>query len=488
MDATYNHTKYMNALVPTYADINPTEFTGEFDDFEAFRFFLTEEELAQPFSGGLTSLLKKPYSGYSGDLSDNKEKANYLYQQMQALPSDVTKATVKSWVEGKHTPSVTPTNRQRMYEICFALHLPFEEVVWFFHHVFLDRSFNCHTIKEAVYYYCFQHQLPYSTAQELIQKVEDAPEPDTPAENIRNYTTFVKEQLSSFQTEEELLNYLISNKHCFRTWNQTALSYIQEYMAEIKGSVNTKDSLDRLKRSLLYHSEKRRTARDDSDTLHTVPHDLKNYGLLLQEIYTDPYSLTSNAETIGDAVLETLKSKDVFSNDFMLDIILGTLRNKIIEDAVEQQPEGSNPDGPKKEIKKEKRIQMVKQLPESIRRNFPSKMTISTVLDPKKNQVSEGYDAIRKVLILLKFYTFWCKIKLKDPNYAEYSRDELTGIYLDETNSLLADCGYEPLYAGNPYDILFLIAAHNKVSPLAFFRRTIETLLNLIDEEEEEDV
>lgn len=475
MDVTYNHTKYMEGLVPQYSDIDPTSLADDFNDFEDFSLFLTEEELARPFCEGLTMLLEKPCSGYSGDLTNSKEKADYLYKQMRMLPSDVTKTTVKSWIEGKHAPSITPTTRQRMYEICFALHLSFEDVTWFFHHVYLDRSFNCHTIKEAVYCYCFQHQLPYSTALTLIQKVQNAPEPNTPAETIQNYTRFIREQLSSFQSEGELLHYLIANKHCFRIWNQTALSYIQTFLTEIKGPMEDKDSLDRLKKSLFHHRhqvqlcdrEKKQRKEDEEQlknsdneinylALCDKPKELQSYGLLLQELYVD--SLTSSFDTVGEAVLDNLKQKQAFSNDFLLERLLGTK------------------DG----------VQKNKQLPESIKRNFPSKMTMSAVLNMEKAQISESYDAIRKVLILLKFYIFWCKVNLTPQDYAEFSPEELTSIYLEETAALLSDCGYENLYAGNPYDFLFLAAAHNKISPLGFLRETVETLLNSMDEEENE--
>ena len=52
--------------------------------------------------------------------------------------------------------------------IAFALGLTVEETDESFRKVLLDRSFDCHTIVEAIYYYCIYHGKLYPDAEKLI--------------------------------------------------------------------------------------------------------------------------------------------------------------------------------------------------------------------------------------------------------------------------------------------------------------------------------
>ena len=58
--------------------------------------------------------------------------------------------------------------------------------------------------------------------------------------------------------------------------------------------------------------------------------------------------------------------------------------------------------------------------------------------------------ALRKDVILLYFYDYWVSDFLDGRNAGDYD-GFTTGI-----NDVLFDCGFSPLYVGNPYDWLFL--------------------------------
>ena len=126
---------------------------------------------------------------------------------------------------GKHYPKIQSDSRKRMYELCFALNLSVEQTTWFFEHVYYDRCFNCHTITEAVYYYCFSHQLTYDTAKQLIEKVNAAPE-IAQTDDFALHTRFIRNQIDDFQSPDELTSYLINNRESFRHWNVSALEQI----------------------------------------------------------------------------------------------------------------------------------------------------------------------------------------------------------------------------------------------------------------------
>lgn len=112
-------------------------------------------------------------------------------------------------------------------------------------------------------------------------------------------------------------------------------------------------------------------------------------------------------------------------------------------------------------------------LPTLMKINFPSKITFSNILN--NANTSTPYDSIRKCLVLLKFYEFWCKVKLKIINQSEYN---MYYLFRDETNLLLVSCGYGELFSANPYDRLFLYAAR-QVYPLDCLRGIIDNIQNL---------
>ena len=101
---------------------------------------------------------------------------------------------------------------------------------------------------------------------------------------------------------------------------------------------------------------------------------------------------------------------------------------------------------------------------------------MSDVLSDEKISVSKSYDSIRKMIILLDFYCFWVDIKLNPDEYSELSSKERQKIYVEEINSSLYECGYEELYAGNPYDWIFLCSAISE-KPLEFFRSYMSELI-----------
>jgi len=97
-----------------------------------------------------------------------------------------------------------------------------------------------------------------------------------------------------------------------------------------------------------------------------------------------------------------------------------------------------------------------------ISNQFPDKQTLS-----EKNQSSY---ILRKDIILLYFYKYWVTAFLTDSDECCYQSFE------DELNDILYDCGFSPLYAGNPYDWFFLFCsanAENDISPLDMFREII---------------
>lgn len=423
------------------------------DDIEDATKYLTDPSSFRSFNEGLTELLIK--KGYSGDTSNIKELSEYLISKLRKINSTIRDETVISWFSGIHSPKVEAGSRTKIYQICFALELTFDETLWFFHHVYYDRAFNCHMIQEAVYYYSFLNGLSYQEAQKVIQEVEEveqAPTITANADKSTNYTQFVKNRILDFNSVVELKKFLIQNKDNFNAWNQSALKTLNQLVLELIGPPENKAAIDNLKQNV--NDKRNKNAK-------TLTFDLSKYencGLLIRELLFDSQDRLENpTQSPAAYVSQAIEGRNTRKNTFILERILGT--DKICRD--------------------NKKI----QIPYIIRNNFPSKKTMSDVLSKDKISVSKSYDSIRKMIILLDFYRFWANEKLKK-GYTNFSMDMLSDLsetYIEEANTCLYQCGYEELYAGNPYDWIFLSSARSE-DPLKYFRQLIEELCDDIDD------
>lgn len=103
---------------------------------------------------------------------------------------------------------------------------------------------------------------------------------------------------------------------------------------------------------------------------------------------------------------------------------------------------------------------------------FPTDVDISSILSPSKSVSSE---TLRKALILMKFYNYF-RLKQMSPNYSSEDIDDIRACYddfLEETNYMLAKCGFVQMYLRNPYDWIILFCAYSQ-DPLFYLVNFIE--------------
>lgn len=387
--------------------------------------FLRDKKNFRPFDEGLTEILQKV--NFRGDLSNAYEKTAFLMEKLSAINSKITRKTVLSWFNGERRPKIEPSSRPKMYEICFALNLNLEQVQWFFHHVYYDRMFNYHVISEVVYYYAFMKNVSQDAANKIIAEIEAAPTKKI-VEGEVVYTQLIKNRVTTFETVDELKEFLIQNKNSFATWNKSALYKIQMLFTEIVGDEKIcKDIVQQLKRTV---------AKNRNSNIFFSEDKINKCGLLLRYIcQRAQVDKNSGGKYVANEIDDAISGKNLFSHTFVLDNFLGMLSG--IEKAVD--------------------------VPYILKNNFPAKKILSDVLDENKISVSKSYDAIRKTLILFHFYDFWYKINLGEAKNLEPEEIEnLPEIYREEIDATLVQCGYDRLFAGNPYDWLFLCSANSK--------------------------
>ena len=151
------------------------------------------------FAEGLTVLITK--YGYDGQIEDTVSKTNFIISKLQSVDVSITKSTIKDWFDNKRRP--LSGSRNVIFQICFALSVSFEDIKDFFRRVYFERSFNCHTTEEAVYYYCFKRKLTYNHAKQLVNTINTFPVYKNKPSNV-----FTKEIINSIDhcsSDDELL-------------------------------------------------------------------------------------------------------------------------------------------------------------------------------------------------------------------------------------------------------------------------------------------
>ena len=290
--------------------------------------------------------------------------------------------------------------RETGFRIAFALNLSVEETNEFFRTVMLDRSFDCHTIREAVYFYCIFHGKGYQTAERLISAVPQPKKGAVPDAADVLYTKNIIVFLQSCNDDELLLKYFIGNLAQFG-YNQVR---VKEYIRDLWNRISAADGSAAQERKYFFDNNKMKN-QDTADS---------TWNIYLQILGLDPDD-TRYIET--DRTIKPILNNKSFMHQFASD-------------------------------------------------NFPNRQSIEKILRGESTQ----NDLIRKTLILLVFYQFWMNRALSQkgrPSYEAGPNDRercLTGL-----DQYLLDAGFPEMYAGNPFDWIFIWAA-GRESPMQAFR------------------
>ncbi|MCD8049371.1 MAG: hypothetical protein LUG52_07200 [Clostridia bacterium] len=372
------------------------------DDYEEN--LLKISAMFRGFDQALTVFLGE--HGYSGDLNDVPAKVQFLREKFKAAnvkqPRDF-----KEWFIPKKQFS-----RDTAFSICFAFGLNIDGTKDFFLRVQFERAFNCHTVKESVYYFCLKNALSYSEAQEIIAQFPAQKRAKKIPGRDALYTKTIIEYIDSIDDKEKLICYIKDNIEDFQYNNVTAGEYIRELWEDIskKGGLAEKEGtiLDR-------------THNQDQEQ------DQENYVIAGANAST----WRIFAQILG--MTNYMEKEYAAKYDRSLTTVLSD--NKL--------------------------------LPLKAAYCFPSRQSIDKIL---RGETVGDNEIIRKMLIFLTFYKYWAKI-ITDKNDAFYEARKSDSVRcLDTINNRLLDAGYPELYAGNAYDWIFMWSL-NDDQPLAAFRR-----------------
>lgn len=381
--------RYTELCEDLLANLYPDE-----DDYEEK--LLEAAKRFRHFDAALDVFLSK--YGYDGEPTDNAQKISFIRAAFENA-SMIPPREIREWYENHQ-----PISRKTAFQICFAFHLDIKRTNDFFRRVYArERSFDCHSVNEAVYYFCIRNGLPYSEALEIIDRVPQAQPGRIQKNSEILYTGSIIKALDQISNKDDLIRYLTENNSQFCYNNVTAYEYISKLWKEITGADGF---LDQEQRNLFQRESKKKEKSGQG---------FKTWDAVLSIFDLDKKSVS---ELPGDRSLKPIL-------------------------------ESLSPD---------------------IRDAFPDRQGIDMILRGEHVH----YERVRKWLILLAFYRFWIRRALETGNYdARYQEEDQC---LDELNRFLLDAGYMELYPGNPYDWLFLFAAHDS-APLITFRGIWQTLL-----------
>ncbi|MDO4650664.1 MAG: hypothetical protein Q4B26_18670 [Eubacteriales bacterium] len=385
----------------------------------------------RPFDASLDAFLLE--RGYAGDITDIEDKADFIEAKFKdaGIPKP---RNVRDWYRRHTRPD--GTRRVLQIQLCFAFDLSLEEAKDFFRRVCLERDFDCHDLNELVYYFALKNGIGYPEARGIIARLPKA-------ENIRIndvedviYTQRIRDEVESFTTEKELLDYIKDHIFQFGYNNASGTIRIQELWDELSGE----DGLCKQERELLYR-------RDDYLSEDEIKEIARSSGQGKKERRVDATS------TFG-ILLQILGLSDTYTSRWGKDRSLKPFLTG--NDAIHP-------------------------IAESV---FPDRDGIEKVLHGEH----VSYERIRKILILLLFYKFWIEIALENAEDGEEFPYEDIGDneqrFAAYINDELSDVGLQVLYEGNPYDWIFLFASSAKVdedilSPLDNFRGYMKQLISI---------
>ncbi len=214
--------------MPTYTTLLQSPFdqiSPEDDNF--IEELLAVAQLFRPFSEGLDEFIVS--HGYQGDLTDINGKTTFIREAFASHGMKPPRELEKWYTENQ------TVRRDTVFQLCFALGLDGSDTDEFFRRVYTrERSFDCHRVQEAVYYFCLNHGLSFADAQNICHQLPQPPKQAQPGQTAI-YTSTIIAELNHMDTREELIQYLTENIAQFSQHNVTAYATIERLWREIAG-------------------------------------------------------------------------------------------------------------------------------------------------------------------------------------------------------------------------------------------------------------
>lgn len=156
-----------------------------------------------------------------------KQLTEGMYLLNTAAQPDSIRRKVRNWMNGKNLP----TEREDVYQICFALSLNQEQADRMLE-LLTDQGIHYRDPRELVYAYCLRYQLGYDYACQLAQQFADRKKQDSHREPA---TQLLRQSFRAVKAEEDLFSFLIRHHGIMGSNNNTAYSYFCKMLTLLTG-------------------------------------------------------------------------------------------------------------------------------------------------------------------------------------------------------------------------------------------------------------
>jgi len=214
--------------MPAYTTLlqKPLE-TISWEDDNFIEELLQVVQLFRPFSDAITEFISE--RGFDGDFTDVDAKVKYIKTAFEKANMTPPRELREWFTAGQ------PIKRDTAFLICFAFGLDGGETDEFFRRYYAkERSFNCHQVQEAVYYFCLNNGLSYAEALDIQTRVPLSKRRQKSGDVV--YTGSIIAELNDLETKEELVTYLTENIDKFSDSNVTAYERIRRLWALAAGN------------------------------------------------------------------------------------------------------------------------------------------------------------------------------------------------------------------------------------------------------------
>lgn len=370
------------------------------------------------FDESLTIFLTE--HGYTGDPSNILEKAKFVRDKFKKANVELPRS-YKEWFVANKVFS-----RTTAYQICFAFGLGVDETNDFFKRVQFERGFDCHTIDEAVYYFCMKNGLSYSEANEIIRRIPVPQKEKVLPEQIL-YTDTIIDYLNSVGDKEKLIKYITDNNLEFRYNNATAIKYIEELWIEI--------------------SKANGLAEKEGEIIKRSNNGFRD---IEENVKMDDYVVAAEDSSTWTIFSQIIGLRNDTRHEY------ATKYDRSLVSVFSGNP----------------------LMPLRASFCFPSQKSIDGLLRGKLGD----NEIVRKMLILLVFYTYWARLIIQKDDAFYTTRRSDRERCMDTINGRLLGAGYPTLYAGNPYDWVFMWALNNE-HPIEAFRAYMDEVFAIKSEQ-----
>lgn len=212
-----------------------TEISAKQWDFVT-RENLTAKEAVEFLKNGMqVRTFKENVAEIYGSEDFEKQLIDQLYQIKSRLDNkeiqpDSIRKKVRNWVNGKNFP----TDREEIFQICFALNLNLEQSEKMLTRL-TEQGIHYRNGKETIYAYCLKYGVAYENAvqmaEEFLNRKKGNESYNDPA------TQMIKAEFQKVRGEEDLFAFMLNHRTQMGQSHNTAYAYFNKMLALLSGEV-----------------------------------------------------------------------------------------------------------------------------------------------------------------------------------------------------------------------------------------------------------